>query len=66
VADIEEANVFADGVMLFEDAGILDGHVPTAEVDHLGAHFAVCGVERRGLEAGCGLAHEFLKRNLIL
>ena len=62
VADVEQADVLAHGVVLFEDAGILDGHVPAAEVDHPGAQLTVRRVERGGLERGCGLSHGCFRR----
>ena len=36
VADIEDAHGRAHGVVLVDDSGVLDGHVPSAEIDHLG------------------------------
>ncbi len=47
--DIEDADAGAHGHVLGDEAGVLDGHVPAAEVDHLRAQAAVGGVE-------CGLA----------
>ena len=52
VADIEEADRVAHGVVLVDDAGVLDGHVPAAEIDHLRAQGAMdrvqgCGAESR-------------------
>ena len=41
VADVEQADGAPDGVVLLEDPGILDGHVPAAEVDHPGAQGAM-------------------------
>ena len=52
VADVEETDARADGVMLVEYPGILDRHVPAAEVHHLGAHLAVRGVQCGTLERG--------------
>jgi len=46
VADVEQACAVADRAMFVEDASIFDGHVPSAEVDHLGAQGAMDGVER--------------------
>ncbi len=54
VADVEDADPSADRVVLGHDAaggGVLHGHVPAIEFDHLGAHLAVDGVER-GLADG--------------
>jgi hypothetical protein len=49
VRDVKESDGGADGEMLGEDAcagtGVLDGHIPTAEVDHFGAVGAVGGVK---------------------
>ena len=50
VADIEQADGFPYGVVLVDEAGVLDGHVPSAEVDHFGAEGAMYGIERRGFE----------------
>ncbi len=47
VADIEDADGIANGVVLGDDAGILDGHIPAAEIDHPGAERAMDGVQRR-------------------
>src|SRR5579883_40610 len=55
VADVEYANAGADGVVLLDDAGVLHGHIPAAEIDHSGAQRAVHGIERRGAERrSCG------------
>ena len=35
----------AHGVVFVEDAGILDRHVPAAEIDHFGAQRAMDGVQ---------------------
>jgi hypothetical protein len=50
VTHVENADAGADGAVLFQDAGLLEGHVPAAEIDHLGAHPAVYGVERGGFD----------------
>ena len=56
VADVEEAGAAARGEVLGDDArGVLDGHVPAAEVDHAGAERHVTVVERRALERARGL-----------
>ena len=47
-----------DALMFVEDAGILDGHVPSTEIHHARAHPAMSCVERRGFERSRGLAHE--------
>ncbi len=57
VADIEQADALAHGVVLFKDAGILHRHVPAAEIDHPGTELAVCGVECGSFERGGGLSH---------
>ncbi len=61
VADVEEADAGAHRHVLGDQAaagtGIFDGHVPAAEVDHLGLECAVRGVEGGLLERGgdgCG------------
>src|SRR5690349_1759555 len=51
MADVEDADTGPDGHVLIDDSatdgrGILDGHVPTVEFHHLGAHLAMDGVER--------------------
>ena len=46
VADVEQSHALAHGAMLVEDACVFDGHVPAAEVDHLGAYGTMDGVER--------------------
>ncbi len=53
VGDVEEADGGADGSVLGDDAGVLDGHVPAAEVDHLGLVGAMGGVESGFTERGC-------------
>jgi len=54
VADIEKADGAAHGVVLIDDAGVLDGHVPSAEIHHLGSQGPMNGIERSGLERGRG------------
>jgi hypothetical protein len=51
VADIEDAHARAHRHVLVDDSaadrrGILHGHVPAVEVDHLRAHLAMDGVQR--------------------
>ena len=41
VADVEQAHALAHGVVLIDDAGVVDRHVPAAEIDHLRAHSAM-------------------------
>ena len=61
VRDVKEADGGADGEVLGDQSnaeagagsGILDRHVPAAEVDHFGLERAVRGVER-GLFERCG------------
>jgi hypothetical protein len=50
MADIEEARAFANGPVFFEDATILNGHLPAAELDETGAKCAMLIVERRAFE----------------
>jgi hypothetical protein len=50
VADIEQPDRRADGLVLVDDPGVLDRHVPTAEIHHLGAQPAVDGIQSGGLE----------------
>ena len=54
VADIEEADGAAHGVVLIDDAGVLDGHVPPAEIHHSGSQGSMNGMERSGFERGRG------------
>ena len=58
VAHVEYADALAHGAMFLEHARVLDGHVPSGEIDHLCSHPPVHGMERSGLERGAGLAHE--------
>ena len=51
VGDVEDADAGAHGHVLGDEAGVFDGHVPAAEVDHLGAEAAVGGVQVRS----CGV-----------
>ena len=44
VGDVEEADGGAYGHVFGDEAGVLDGHVPAAEVDHFGFGGAVGGV----------------------
>jgi len=50
VADVEEADSGAHGGVFVDDTGVLDGHVPAAEIHHLRARRAVDIVERRPLQ----------------
>src|SRR5580700_1282903 len=54
VADIEDSDALADSEVLLDQRGILDGHVPTAEVHHFGASGAMDGVEAGGFERRSG------------
>ena len=47
VADIEDAHGVAHGVVLVDDAGVLDGHVPAAEIDHPGTEGSMDRVQGR-------------------
>jgi hypothetical protein len=53
VADIEQPHRRAYRVMFFDDAGILDGHLPPAEIHQLGPQGPVYGIQRRGAKRGC-------------
>ncbi len=57
VGDVEEADGGADGHVLGDEAGVLDGHVPAAEVDHFGFVAAVGGVEGGFAEGGGEVGH---------
>ncbi len=53
--DVEHARRRADGAVFGEDAaGVLHGHRPAAEADHLAPEPDVRGVQRRLLERGRG------------
>ncbi len=62
VRDVEEADGGADGHVFGDEAGVLDGHVPAAEVDHLGLVGAVGGVEGGLAECGEGVGHAWILR----
>ena len=50
VAHVEQAGGRPNRSVLFQNAGILEGHLPAAKVDHFGSHAAMRGVEGGGLE----------------
>ena len=52
VADVEQADRRAHGLVLVDDAGVLHGHVPAAEIDHPGAQRAMDGIQRRVRRSG--------------
>jgi len=54
VADVKKPGGGARGEVFADDSGILDGHVPTAKIDHFGAHTAMRGVERGLAKLRCG------------
>ena len=54
ISDVEQADGGTHRGVLGHDAGVLDGHVPSAEVGGLGTCRGVAGVERRGLQHGVG------------
>ena len=56
VTDVEEADGCADGRVFLNDAGVLDGHVPTAKIDHFGFAGEV-SFEERGAEQVGGFGH---------
>ncbi len=47
---VEHAGVAAHRVVLFDLRTVVDGHVPAAEIDHLGVGGAVSGIERGRFE----------------
>ena len=53
VADIEEPGGGADGVVLVDDSGVLDGHVPASEIDHFGPQGAMNRIQRSSAERLC-------------
>jgi len=54
VGDVEQAASGTHGVVFLDLRAVVDRHVPAAEIDHLGAEFAVGGVERGLFEHGAG------------
>jgi len=58
VADVEQSDTLSYGMMFFEQAGVLDGHIPPAEIDHLGAQAAMNRIQRRGFQWFPRLRHE--------
>jgi hypothetical protein len=62
VRDVEDAGARARGHVLLDRArGVLDGHVPPAELHHAAAQTAVHRVQGRLLQ--CGRAHTRLLRS---
>jgi hypothetical protein len=58
VADVKKARSGPYGKVFVHDPGVLDWHVPAAELDHPGAIRAVPPVERSFLQgAGCQVSH---------
>ena len=58
VADVEEPGGGADRHVLLDEAGVLDRHVPAAELDHASAQRSMAGVQGRLLQcSGCRLGH---------
>ncbi|MGH6977907.1 MAG: hypothetical protein ACRED4_01215, partial [Brevundimonas sp.] len=47
MADVEHARLTTHQVVLVQLRAVVDGHVPTPEIDHLGAKGAVGIVEQR-------------------
>ena len=45
VADVKKAGARADGLVLGDDAGVLQRHIPAAEIDHLCAQAAMDGIQ---------------------
>ncbi len=56
VRHVEHDRALATGAVLLEHAGVLDRHVPAAELDHARAELTVLGVERAPSERGVGHA----------
>jgi hypothetical protein len=52
VRDVEQAAARTHRVVFLDLRAVVDRHVPAAEVDHLGAEFAMGGVERGLFESG--------------
>src|SRR5579862_8754040 len=64
VAHVENADGVSNGVMFFEYAGILYGHVPAPEVHHARAHAPMDRVEWCQLQRGRERCHGFFTRAL--
>ncbi len=62
VADIEQPNRVAHGVVFIHDAGVLDRHVPAAEIDHAGRAGTMNFVERSAAQRQ-GFGHGLGYRN---
>ena len=56
VRHVEHDRALATGAVLLEHAGVLDRHVPAAELDHARAELTVLGVERAVSQRGVGHA----------
>jgi hypothetical protein len=52
VRDVEEAGSSTNGQVFFHDSGILDGHLPSSELDEPTVELAVDGVEGRMFKHG--------------
>ena len=57
VTDVEEPDIRANAAVLLDDAGVLHGHVPAAEGNHLGAGGDVDVAQGRALERSRGVRH---------
>jgi len=61
VADVEQAGARAHSLMLGDDSGVLQRHVPAAEVDHLGSEPAMDGIQSGFAQFhGCRCVHRGL------
>ena len=58
---LKKASALAHGLVFFADAGVLDGHLPSRKVDHLGPRFQVTVIEAGPNRAHGtrGLAHSY-------
>jgi hypothetical protein len=61
VAYVEQADSGTHGVVFFEDARVLDGHVPAAKIDHFGTASEVGFEERSALQTFSVTFGEFLR-----
>ena len=52
MADVEQPDRCAHGLVFVHDSRILDRHIPPAEIDHPGLQPAMDGIKRRGAECG--------------
>ena len=52
VGNVEDAGALAHGVVLVDDRGVLDRHVPAGEGDEARAELDMCGFQRAAVQVG--------------